>query len=223
MPEIRVPFFPNQAFAWTFCGVLLLLLVVAVSIDLRRKIVPKWLSLTTLALGVTCNLVRGAWLGSRDVETWWLGGHGPWLGAADGFLFALAGFLTGFGAFFFMWIMGACGGGDVKIFAAVSAWVGPYICLWIMVLATVILIVLLGLQLAATFLIHSPNALTSRSADKKGKALPARGMADTGAPRSLFRCWSLPLALATALALFWFFRVDLDLAHPWPQAAQALL
>jgi Flp pilus assembly protein protease CpaA len=201
MPEIPVLFFPNQVFAWTFCGVLLGMLVVAAFIDVRRRVVPKWLSLTTLVLGVTWNLVRGAWLGSQDIETWWLGSHGAWLGAADGFLFALAGFLTGFGAFFFMWIMGACGGGDVKIFAAVSGWVGPYMSLWIMVLATVILIVLLGLQLATMFLIQSPEALTSRSADKKGKSAQARGMTDTRTSSSLLRCWSVPLALATAVTM----------------------
>jgi Flp pilus assembly protein protease CpaA len=214
MPEIRVPFFPNQAFAWTFCGVLLLLLVIAALIDLRRLVVPKWLSLTTLTLGVTWNLVRGAWLGSQDLQTWWLGANGAWIGAADGFLFTLAGFLTGFGIFFFMWIMGACGGGDVKIFAALSAWVGPYISLWIMVLSTVILILLLGLKLGAAFLIQSPKAPTPRAADKNGKAPRAR---DPRLARGV--TYALPLALATALALFWFFRVDLDLAHLWPQAS----
>jgi Flp pilus assembly protein protease CpaA len=216
MPEIRVPFFPSQAFAWTFCGMLLAMLVLAAYIDLRRQVVPKWLSLTTFALGVTWNLVRGAWMGSQGLETWWLGAHGTWIGAADGFLFALAGFLTGFGTFFFMWIAGACGGGDVKIFAAVSAWVGPYISLWIMVLSTVILILLLGLKLGALFLFQAPKAPRPRSADKNGKAPRAR---DPRLARGM--TYALPLALATALAMFWFFRVELDLAQLWPQAAQA--
>jgi Flp pilus assembly protein protease CpaA len=210
MPEIPVPFFPNQAFAWTFCGMLLALLVIAAFIDLRRQIVPKWLSLTTLALGVTWNVVRGAWLGSQGLETWRLGSHGAWIGAADGFLFALAGFLTGFGAFFFMWIVGACGGGDVKIFAATSSWVGPYMSLWIMVLSTLMLIVLLGLKLGTLFLIRGPKAPVPRSADKNVKAPLAR---DPRLARGM--TYALPLALATALALVWFFRVDLDLVGLW--------
>jgi Flp pilus assembly protein protease CpaA len=217
MPDIPVPFFPNQAFACTFCGMLLALLFVAAFIDLRRQIVPKWLSLTTLALGVTWNLVRGAWLGSQGLETWQLGSHGAWVGAADGFLFALAGFLTGFGAFFFMWIAGACGGGDVKIFAAMSSWVGSYMSLWIMVLSTVILIVLLGLKLGALFLIQGPQAPVPRSADKNVKAPLAR---DPRLARGM--TYALPLALATAFAVLWFFRVDLDLAHLWPWPAQAV-
>jgi prepilin peptidase CpaA len=202
--DLDKPFFPNPAFGWTFYALLIALLACAALIDLRRAIVPKWLSLTTLALGVACNVVRGAWLGSLERSVWTLELHGYWLGAADGLLFALAGFFTGFGIFFLMWIVGACGGGDVKLFAALSAWVGPYISVRILVLSTVILIVLLGLKLAALFLTQSPKAALAPPVDKKG-ATPrerrsARGMT-----------YALPLLLATALALLWFFRVDLNL------------
>jgi Flp pilus assembly protein protease CpaA len=213
------PFFPNPAFAWTFYGILVALLAMAAAIDLRRVLVPKWLSLTTLALGVACNVVRGSWMGGLDLADWCLGPHwdgwrGAWLGGADGLLFALAGFLTGFGIFFLMWTVGACGGGDVKLFAAVGAWVGPYISLWILALSTIILIMLLGLKLGVLFLIQSPKAPSPPQADKKGKAT---GPHEPRIARGL--TYSLPLALATALALLWFFRLDLKLAQTRPRLA----
>jgi len=203
------PFFPNLAFAWTFYGLLVALLAIAAVIDLRQLIVPKWLSLTTLAVGVACNVVRGGWLGVLGFETWKLGSHGIGIGLADGFLFSLAGFSTGFGIFFLMWMVGACAGGDVKLFAAVSSWVGPYISLWILVLSTLILIVLLGFKVVALFLFQSPKAQPPPQSDKKGKA-PMPGKPRNGRGMT----YSLPVALATALALLWFFRGDLQLMTP---------
>jgi Flp pilus assembly protein protease CpaA len=203
------PFFPNLAFAWTFYGVLVLLLTLAAVIDLRRVIVPKWLSLSTLAVGVVFQLARGAWLGAEGRETWFLGRNGALIGAADGFLFALAGFAAGFAIFFLLWIIGGCGGGDVKLFAALSAWVGPEIAIWILVLSTIILIVLVFLRGGQAILSQSPKALPVSRTDKRGKAAvptapkPSRGLT-----------YSLPLALATALVLLWFFRFDLNLARP---------
>jgi Flp pilus assembly protein protease CpaA len=226
------PFFPNLAYAWTFYAILIGLLVLAAFVDLRHRVVPKWLSLTTLALGVACNVARGAWMGGLDSADWGLGPqwswapHGAWLGAADGLLFTLAGFSTGFGIFFVMWLVGACAGGDVKLFAAVSAWVGPYISLWILALSTIILVILLVLKLGVLFLIQSPKASQPSAADNKGKAtVPnhrplARDPRMGRDPRVRGLTYSLPLALATALALLWFFRCDLKLAQPRPQLAE---
>jgi Flp pilus assembly protein protease CpaA len=208
--DLDKPFFPNPAFGWTFYAILIALLAGAAVIDLRRAVVPKWLSLTTLALGVACNVVRGAWLGGMDRAVWTLDPHGMWAGAADGFLFALAGFFTGFAIFFLMWIVGACGGGDVKLFAALSAWVGPYISVRILVLSTLILIVLLGLKLGALFLTRSPKAALAPPVDKKGTVpRDPRSGRDPRAARGM--TYALPLLLATALALLWFFRGDLNL------------
>jgi Flp pilus assembly protein protease CpaA len=214
------PFFPNLAFAWAFYAILIGLLVLAALVDLRRRVVPKWLSLTALALGVACNMVRATWMAGWGAADWGLAPgwnwspQGAWLGAADGLLFALAGFLTGFGIFFLMWIVGACAGGDVKLFAAVSAWVGPYISLWILALSTLVLIVLLVLKLGARFLIQSSKASRSPAADKKGKVTVPYNPPPLRDPRTRGVTYALPLALATALALLWFFRYDLTLAQP---------
>lgn len=199
--------FPDPVFRGIFYALLVGLLAVAAVIDLRRAIVPKWLSLTTLGLGVTCNLIRGAWLGGLGTPMWTLGGSGAVIGALDGLLFALAGFAVGFTIFFLMWIAGACKGGDVKLFAAVSAWVGPYICLWILVLSAVILIALLALKFVALFLAHGLQAVPARQADKKSTSAsaPKTGMPKSGMPgEQRGPTYSLSMALATALALLWF-------------------
>jgi Flp pilus assembly protein protease CpaA len=214
------PFFPNPAFGWTFYGIIVALLLVAALIDLRCAIVPKALALTTLFLGVTSNVVRGAWLGGLDQEAWHLGKHGTWIGAADGLLFALAGFFVGFGIFFFMWIIGACAGGDVKLFAALSAWVGPYISPFILIVATIALIVLLGLRLVILLIFQGPQAPAPAPADRKGKGTMPAVPRDPRYRRGM--TYSLPVAIATALTLLWFFRYDLNLAQPRPHTSQAV-
>ena len=211
---IPQPFFPNPSFGWAFYFVLIVFLALAAYIDLRTTVVPKSVSVTVFALGLVANLVRGAWIGAADKEVWNLGANGMLVGALDGLLFALVGFIVCFALFFVMWVLGACGGGDVKLFAAVGAWVGPYIAIWIFCLSTIILIVLLTLKLGAALLTSSSQAAPPYQADKKGKALPAR---DPRLARGL--TYSLPLALAAALLLLWFFRVDLRLAQSLPVRA----
>jgi Flp pilus assembly protein protease CpaA len=204
-------FFPSLSFGWTFYGVLIAFLVVAAYIDARRMIIPKWVSLSILTLGVIFNLARGAWLGDQGVKVWLFEPNGLWLGAADGFLFALAGFLMGFGIFFVMWILGVCGGGDLKLFAALSAWVGvgpQYLLFWILALSTVILFVLSLGHAILRFVAPSPQATPPARTDKKSNGKPARD------PRRA-RGWTyaLPLALATAFVLLWVFRDDLNVFH----------
>src|SRR4051812_48412648 len=104
--------FPSPWFAWSFLSVLLALLSVAAYQDVKRMVIPKWVTLPMLALGFVMNVVRGAWV------------EGSGGGAGEGFLFALAGFGTGLGLFLSMWMLGTCGGGDVKLFAALGAWAG---------------------------------------------------------------------------------------------------
>src|SRR5262249_31381464 len=103
---MRPPFFPAPAFGWGYLLLLPGLLAVASYTDLRRLTIPKWLTLTVLALGLAANLVRGAWLGGTGQPAWVLSGSGEWLGLLDGLLFALAGFALGFVLFFVLWLMG---------------------------------------------------------------------------------------------------------------------
>ena len=112
-------FFPSSLFAWVFSGGLLCALAAASWTDMRRMIVPKWITLTTLGLGAAANMARGTWLGWCGLPTWMLGPGWGW-GLLDGLLFTLAGVGVGFVIMCRMWVLGVCGGGDVKLYAAVG-------------------------------------------------------------------------------------------------------
>lgn len=195
MPQ---PFFPDPIFGWTFCLVLLSLLVVATQQDLQRMVVPKWITLPTLALGLLFNLVRGVWLAGN-----------AW-GLLDGLLFSLSGFAAGFGMFLLLYLLGTCGGGDVKLFAALGAWVGPVGAVYVLI-GTLVFVVLL------TF-----GRLALRVVTGRGIPLPAASGTPTrkNAKKRLL-AYSLPLALSAAIVLLWVFRVELHLAAPQPQIPEA--
>jgi prepilin peptidase CpaA len=203
---MQVQFFPGPLFAWTYLAVLLSMLAAASYTDLGRMVVPKQVTLTALALGLAFNLARGALLGASGRPVWVLADGGIFLGALDGALFAAAGFGLGFLLFFAMWIMGVCGGGDVKLFAALGAWVGPSlaVCVLGMTLVVVVAFVLgrLGIRLVRGEGIRIPKT-TGRQA-----SLPTDK--ERRQPRRRILGFSLPLAIATALVLLWAFRVDLQ-------------
>ena len=197
--------FPHPAFGWSWYVVLLSLLLASAYWDLRTHLIPKWLPLTLLALGLGGQLVRGTWLGLMDDEVWLLGRHGALVAAVDALLFGAAGFAVGFATFFAMWILRICGGGDVKLFAALSVWTGPKWALWLLAGSTAVLIVLaMGVMLSA-FLRRGPSSALkafSRRAGMPNEA-KARGMT-----------YSLPLVIASAIMLAWFWRYDLGLSFP---------
>jgi len=90
-----------DAVAW---GVVLAASLAAGLIDLWKLRVPNWLTLPLMAGGLvfhtTCSGVGG-------------------LG------FSLGGLLLGGGLLFFLFAMGGMGAGDVKMLAALGAWIGP--------------------------------------------------------------------------------------------------
>jgi Flp pilus assembly protein protease CpaA len=179
-------------------------------VDLRRAIVPKELTVSMLALGVLLNVVRGALLGAGEHSLWLLSGDGALLGGLDGFLLALLGFLMGFGLFFGMWILGTCGGGDVKLMAALGAWVGPRVIVFVMLGSVVVLAVMMIGRAVVGGL--RPGGLKSEL-----QAMNAGANRD-GKVRTRRMTFSLPVALATALVMLWLCRVDLHLAKPQNQA-----
>src|SRR5215472_9145477 len=90
-----------QSFAWwPTCAVL----AVATFTDLRSRRIPNWLVLPFLAAGFGVS----AWL------------HG-WYGLTH----SLAGFSLGAAIFGVLFFLGGMGMGDVKLCAAIGAWIGP--------------------------------------------------------------------------------------------------
>lgn len=90
--------------------------LVACGFDLRTRRVPNTLTVATAAVGLLYHLVVG-------------GGHGVLLG--------LGGLLVGFALFFPLFALGGLGAGDVKLVAALGAWLGPAGALWMVLYAAV--------------------------------------------------------------------------------------
>ena len=93
--------------------ILILVLLVAVVTDLHSSRIPNWLTFSAMGFA--------------------LAGH-AWLNSVDGLLFSLAGLGTGLGLFFLFYLAGGIGAGDVKLMAAIGAFVGVYgvlSCAWL--------------------------------------------------------------------------------------------
>jgi prepilin peptidase CpaA len=81
------------------------LLVIACVTDVRWRRIPNWLVLTLALTGFAYSV--------------WLD---PWL---TGLGRAMGGLSLGFGIWIVFFVLGAIGAGDVKLFAAAGAWLGP--------------------------------------------------------------------------------------------------
>lgn len=190
-------FFPDFLFAWTFYLTLAAVTLIAAYIDWRTLIVPKPLVFATLVGGLVANAWRGAMLAQQGKAVAYLGPGGPAWGAIDGALFSLAGFAVGFALFFILWLLGTCGGGDVKWFAALGAWLGP---LWtIYLLIGTWFVVMVGFVVLG-WVVHVV---------RHGRR-----------PRRQQVAYSFPVALTMIVLLAWFCRVELDLVRPQPDVQQ---
>ena len=96
---------------------LLLMVACAAVIDARTRRIPNWLCLMVLLAGVG-EAVQG------DLPLTW--------GAS------LAGFGVGFVLLFPAFALGAMGGGDVKLLAAIGAWTGPVGVIVVLVIASLV-------------------------------------------------------------------------------------
>jgi prepilin peptidase CpaA len=205
-------FFPDPVFGWTFYGVLVGITFVASYFDLRSLTIPKSLSVAALALGVIFNVVRGAWLAAEGQPVWGLEASSGFSGGLFGLLFSLAGFGVGFALFFLMWILGTCGGGDVKLFAALGAWVGPLWAIYVLMGTLIFVILLSALKLLMLLITRGFKPVMKDYSAKEGKRWRGRKPVNelaAGRPRRRLMAYSLPVALSTALILLWVFRVEL--------------
>jgi len=198
-------FFPALEFAWTFFSVLMALLLVAAYVDLRTLKIPKPIVFAILATGLLANLVRGYWLGTKGAGLFLFAESNPWLGLLDGFVFSLVGFVSAFAWLFVMWILKTCGGGDVKLMAALGAWLGPVLVFFVWFVSALTLI-LVGIgTVLATLATGKPLLKKKKGQQEK---VPTWRLS-----------YSLPVALATAAVLLWSFRFELGLA-PEPAGVQ---
>lgn len=197
MPQLV---FPDCAlFTWGFCLVLLTITVIAAFTDLRSMTIPKTLTVPGLFLGIGANIFREALLGAADER-------GPWVGAAGGLFFAATGFVVAFGLFFVLWVLGTCHGGDVKLFGALGAWVGPWLAIVLLLLTIVVVAVTVLLRAVLRLVRGKPPTVTG------GPSTGSTRREQTEARRLRQRLvYSPSLVLAVGLLLLWVLRTELHL------------
>jgi prepilin peptidase CpaA len=99
-----------HSFAW---WPTLIVLAVATFTDLRSRRIPNWLVLPFLLAGIAVSPWRQNWPG--------IGRGLGWHGIGQ----SLAGLGLGILIYGFLFWMGGMGAGDVKLCAAIGAWIGP--------------------------------------------------------------------------------------------------
>lgn len=202
-------FFPDLAFGWAFVAVLFAFLAAASYMDLRLAIIPKWVSVTALPIGIIFNVARCTWLASNNAPTWHWTTAGIGLGSLDGLLFALEGLLFGFAFYTILWLLGIAGGGDVKLCAAIGAWIGPMLLLWVIIFSIGIVLVIALAQ----------GAYSLSRGNLRGFRKPTNMSAKKRARRLL--TFSTPLCLATLLVLYWKLGPELKIRPETPATVTA--
>jgi prepilin peptidase CpaA len=210
-------FFPEPVFAWVFCVSLIVFLGLAAWTDTCRARIPNRLTILLLALGLLMNAVRGGLMAADEKPLWVFETTAPWLGAIDGLLFALAGFLVAFAVMFGLWVLGMVGGGDVKLMAAVAAWLGLTKILFLVWLGSI-----LALFVWAGGRVLLSGGLTPRKLKRTmEEARKPKAVAGPPGKNTPFRMtYSLPIAVAAAVVLLWMFRFELQWVPPRPQPEQ---
>jgi prepilin peptidase CpaA len=172
-------FFKMHSFAW---WPTLIVVAVATFTDLRSRRIPNWLVLPFLAAGIT---VSG-----------WLEG---WHGIAQSMMGLGLGILL-FGVLFWM---GGMGAGDVKLAAAIGAWIGPMQLFFALVVTGIVGgIMAVGWAIAGGFLSDllkgSGNLVFGR---KKGETAPGEELTLSN-PKTRKMPYAPAIALGTLISFF---------------------
>jgi prepilin peptidase CpaA len=154
---------------------------IAAVLDYRTKKIPNWLTVSAAVLGLAYN-------------TFAPGGMGP--------LAAIVGFAIGFVLLLLPWLLGGGGMGDVKLLAALGAWMGP-------------VLILVSFGLAAMLAAVGAIAFIAASALTEGFSVTRRrylqsvtsggAVAAGSPPRKTRRVlpFAVPVAMGTWLVLAW--------------------
>ncbi len=201
---MTTPFFSGEAIGWAFCGLLWIFTgAAAVKDTLTAKIPNKWVVPGAL-LGLIANLARGALLAKASLPLWMLPTGEIGYGILDGLLFSLIGFLFAFAGMFLFWILGLCGGGDVKLYAAVGAWLGWKYVAYVWIISVVLLWLWLIVRVLARGL--QPGKVRASIRASKGEAAKGKN--------GIRLTYSLPIFLASIAVCLTYFAVELGLKEP---------
>ena len=183
---------PSPLFAWA-CFILLMSgLCISSYIDFRTYRIPKIIPGLLLIGGLLASLGRGAILAWQGKTVWLMSHPGPLMGAMDAWLLALVSGFMAFSVFLVLWILGVCGGGDVKLFTALATWIDPYDALLIMAVSfSLVCVWSLSVYIFRIAQVQ-PGPTRIRRIGHGGDQITLKGTRTS---------YSMPLTLATAIVL----------------------
>lgn len=160
------------------CLLLPVPLVFACYSEIRFRRIPNWLTLAMMVFGLGAGLLEGDWAGLLD---------------------AFIGLAVGGGVFLPFCLMGALGGGDLKLMAGVGAMVG-----WPLVLPALAHTCLAGGVLAIVVMVWS-GRVWSTLANAGRIAFGGRARRGKGLRRVPTVPYGLAIAAGSLFAVFWRF------------------
>ena len=149
--------------------------------DIRLRRIPNFLTVPTALCGLAFHTFT------------------PW-----GIWWSLAGFAVGFGLLFIPWLLGGSGMGDVKLLAALGAWLGPKYMLYAFV-ASIFLAGVMSLAVLTKVACFEGVMTTKRRYLSKGRSSSGPRKVQGSPPRKAMRVlpFAVPVALSTWIVLAW--------------------
>jgi prepilin peptidase CpaA len=156
--------------------------------DWQTKRLPNVLTVSAFACALLFHFAYGVSQGGLSA-------------AWEHLLFALAGFGTGFGILFVLWLIGGGGGGDVKYMGALGAWLGAALTLQVFLVSAVLIAI--GSMGVLAWEFCGKGMVRTKSRYLAPDAKPARNETEQQQRKTRRRLmpFGVPAALATWLVL----------------------
>ncbi|WP_038002461.1 A24 family peptidase [Syntrophorhabdus aromaticivorans] len=161
-------------------ALILIVLIISIIFDVKFRRIPNWLTFPAIGAGIVFNTLAGG---------------------VQGLLAGIAGMIVGFLLFILFYMLGGMGAGDVKLAAAIGAFLGPRDILWSALLTAiaggcyaVIVLIAKGYtkDVARRYFFMIKMFLVTRNLTY----IPGEGIAK--APRLAY---AIPIAVGTSLVL----------------------
>lgn len=159
---------------------LIVLLTAAAVIDLRTRKIPNWLTVLVALSGLTQAVV---W--QNSIVNWWQ----ALLGLAVGLLINIP-----------LFLLHIRGGGDVKLFAGLGAWLGPINIIAVFIAATIVAMFVAVIQAIAT---GRTRQVAHNVAHMSVAAVHGDGPGDSPSNSARHIPYAVPMLLSVLALLLW--------------------